>query len=106
MYAAKADYQRAIKDYDRAIRLSPGVAVAFYNRGVAYARTQDFDRAIQDYNQALRLDPNYAWAHYRRGEAYANKRDFDRASGRGRPLLRYEVTTASAAEISIRFQTS
>jgi tetratricopeptide (TPR) repeat protein len=33
------------------------LAVAFYNRGKAYADKGDLDRAIQDFDQAIRLDP-------------------------------------------------
>ena len=59
-YADKKDYDRAIADYDQAIRLDPNYAHAFNNRGVAYESKKDYDRAIADYDQAIRIDPNYA----------------------------------------------
>jgi tetratricopeptide (TPR) repeat protein len=58
---------RAIADYDRAIRLVPGYAQAFYNRGLAYDDKGEPDRAIANYDQAIRLVPTYAMAFYRRG---------------------------------------
>ena len=36
VYAIKQDYDRAIQDYDQAIRLNPNYAFAFTNRGNAY----------------------------------------------------------------------
>jgi lipoprotein NlpI len=78
-YHEKGDYDRAILDYDQAIRLNPSHANAFSNRGVAYARKGDYDRAIQDYDEAIRLNPNHADAFSNRGVAYGRKGDYDRA---------------------------
>jgi tetratricopeptide (TPR) repeat protein len=55
VYAMQGDYDRAIADYDEAIRLDPALASAWHNRGNAYARKGDADRAIADYNEAIRL---------------------------------------------------
>ena len=56
--ATKTMIDRAIEDYDQAIRLNPNFAEAFYNRGVAYDGKGQPDRAIEDYDQAIRLNPN------------------------------------------------
>jgi lipoprotein NlpI len=61
-YAAKPDYDRAITDYNEAIRLNPKFALAFHNRGFAYAAKQDYDRAIADYNEAIRLNPKFPYS--------------------------------------------
>src|SRR5215475_10165435 len=79
-YAGKGQYDRAIQDFDEAIRLKPNDAIAFYNRGRAYAAGKgQYDRAIQDFDQAIRLKPNDAIAFYNRGFAYARKGQPDRA---------------------------
>ncbi len=79
-YAAKQDYERAIADFNEAIRLDPKSAVTFHFRGLAYAAKQDYDRAIADYDEAIRLDPKSATIPvYDRGQAYAAKQDYDRA---------------------------
>src|SRR4051812_7421179 len=59
-YDNKGQYDRAIEDYDQAIKLNPNDADVFVNRGNAYARKGQNDRAIQDFDQALKLDPNNA----------------------------------------------
>ncbi len=48
---------RAIRDFDEAIRLSPSLAQAFNNRGLAYSDKGQSARAIQDFDQATRLAP-------------------------------------------------
>jgi tetratricopeptide (TPR) repeat protein len=78
-YSEKGDYDRAIPDYDQAVRLNPSHANAFSNRGVAYAHKGDYDQAILDYAEAIRLNPNHADAFSNRGVAYARKGDYDQA---------------------------
>jgi tetratricopeptide (TPR) repeat protein len=64
------EYDRAILDYDQAIRLKPDYAKAYNNRGYAYYWKGDATQAIADYSQAIELRPNYAYAHNNRGAAY------------------------------------
>jgi lipoprotein NlpI len=57
------------------------LAVAFYNRGVAYDDMDEPARALADYDQAIRLDPKNASAFYNRGNSYRAKGERDRAIG-------------------------
>jgi len=66
-WIGKGDYDRALADYDEAIRLDPQDPLAYYNRGVARHGKHDYDRAIADYDQAIRLDPQHARALRNRG---------------------------------------
>jgi tetratricopeptide (TPR) repeat protein len=72
-YVLKDQYDRAIEDFDQAIRLNPNYALAFVNRGGAYSAKGQYDRAIEDFDQAIRLNPNYALAFNSRGHAYFSK---------------------------------
>jgi lipoprotein NlpI len=78
-YRNKGNYEQAIQDFDKAIRLKPDIAEAFNNRGVAYDYKGDYERAIQDYNQVIRLRPDYAAPFNNRGLVYHEKGEFDRA---------------------------
>ncbi|MFQ5657704.1 MAG: tetratricopeptide repeat protein [Candidatus Methylomirabilales bacterium] len=79
VYKKKGLYDRAIKDYDAAIRLKPDLAYAFNNRGNAYGDKGLYDRAIKDYDAAIRLEPDYVDAFFNRGNAYRDKGLYDRA---------------------------
>jgi tetratricopeptide (TPR) repeat protein len=87
-YEQHHDFDRAIADYDQALRLTPGDADAFCGRACAYAQKGDYDRAIQDYDQALRINPTYIKALANRRLAYAQKGDYFHAmADRNRLLL-------------------
>lgn len=74
-YHAKGDNDRAMADYDAAIRLDPQNADAFYNRGVEYRNKGDYDRAIADFDEVIRLDPQDARAFMNRAFAFSAKGD-------------------------------
>ena len=78
-YYKKGQYDRAIADYNTAIRLKPDLALAFNNRGLAYSDKAQYDRAIDDYNTAIRLKPDYTLAFNNRGNAKYYKGQTDRA---------------------------
>ena len=59
-YSEKGDNDRAISDYNEAIRLDPNHSKAFTNRGNASYEKGDHNRAIADYDEAIRFDPNNA----------------------------------------------
>jgi lipoprotein NlpI len=75
----KGDYDKAIQDYDQAIRLKPDFAGAYNNRGNAYSGKGEYDRAIQSFEQAIQLKPDGDAAYVGRAIAYANQEDYDRA---------------------------
>jgi tetratricopeptide (TPR) repeat protein len=77
-YRLKGDYDRAIQDYNQAIKLNPKFAVAYNNRGVAHEHKNEYDRAISDYDQAIKLRPS-AEAHFNRGNAQLGRSHYDRA---------------------------
>lgn len=85
-YSEIQDYDRAIADYDEAIRLKPDYAEAYNNRGYAYYWKYEGANAIADYSRAIELRPDYAYAYNNRGAAYLASgnpaqaiRDFDHA---------------------------
>ncbi len=78
-YKNTRQYDNAIADYTKAIRLDPSYVFGYNGRGNALLAMGEYDRAIADYNQALSLDPNYAYAYNGRGNAFKKKRQYDLA---------------------------
>ncbi len=57
------------------IESNENLAIAFYNRALAYENMEDYDRAIADYSEALRFNPNDADALLYRGLNKGRKGD-------------------------------
>ena len=55
-YVKAGDYDRAIADFDAALRSNPNHVRAHINRGNANFAKRDYDRAIADFGQAIRID--------------------------------------------------
>jgi tetratricopeptide (TPR) repeat protein len=72
-YIAKGEIDRAIADYDEAIRLDPNSGAIFNERGIAYKARGDFDRAIADLTEGIRLAPGNADIYYNRGNTRIEK---------------------------------
>ena len=78
-YRDKGEDDRAIQDYDQAIKLNPNNSDSFLGRGNVYFHKKEYDRAIQEYDQAIKLNSNSVFAFNARGQAYAGKGDYDQA---------------------------
>jgi len=78
-YFSKGDYDRAIADFDMAIKLRPKEADAYIKRGFAYDRKDDYNHAIADFGMAITLRPKNASAYTMRADAYEKAGDKDRA---------------------------
>ena len=59
-WALKGEYDKAIRDFNQAIRLDPNDDDAFLNRSIARHAKGEYDKAIRDFNQAIRLNPELA----------------------------------------------
>jgi tetratricopeptide (TPR) repeat protein len=82
VYLRRGDYDKAISDFNEALRIDPDYETAYTlyeNRGSAYLLKGDYERAIVDYNRAVRIRPNYALAYHNRGTAYLNKGNIEEA---------------------------
>ena len=104
-FREQGNLQEAIVEYDQAIRLDPQLALAYYNRGVAYHYLGQPKQAIEDYAEALRLDPQHASAYANRAQANTllemdtkAQQDVDRAVELGfdRSLLENAIEVAKA----------
>jgi len=74
------NYDGKIHDYSKAIELNPNFAVAYFNRGLSYAKLGGkSNEAFNDYNKAIELNPNFAAAYNNRGRIYSFQGKYDKA---------------------------
>jgi tetratricopeptide (TPR) repeat protein len=72
-------YDKAIQDFNEAIRLNPNDALSYIERGEAQCWASSYEQGIEDLNEAIRLDPsNAAWYALRGRERY-DKQQYDKA---------------------------
>ena len=73
------DWQRAIVNFNAALKAEPDNAEFHNGLGYAYRKAGQFDASFRHYRQALRLNPELRSAHEYIGEAYLATGDKARA---------------------------
>ena len=59
IYLNMRDFDRAMADFDEAVKLDPKSVDPLNDRGRTFQAKGQFDRAIADYDQAIALNPNF-----------------------------------------------
>ncbi|MBM3650745.1 MAG: tetratricopeptide repeat protein [Alphaproteobacteria bacterium] len=78
-YRNQGQLDRALDDYDEALKLRPAFAEAWNDRGIAHRSKGNSQRAIADFSEAGRLSPDFAAAWFNRGSTWFGLGQFDRA---------------------------
>jgi tetratricopeptide (TPR) repeat protein len=73
------ELEKALGDFDRAMRLDPGHSDWFHHRGLVQDAREAYDQAIRDYDEAIRLEPNQALVYNDRGLAHKARKEYDQA---------------------------
>src|SRR6185503_18072395 len=102
------NFDTAIVDFERAIKLSPDMAWAYQGLGTAWMFKGHMEKAIENFSRAIEKDPRIAWAFCNRGVAkvYLGQEtqaqaDFDECV-RLRPDLKSEVDRRAELARSLR----
>ena len=95
-YNLKGWPDRAIEQFEIALRLKPDAADIHNNLGIAYAKKGWFDKAFGEHRAALKLKPDYYDAHYNMGLALFRMGDTDKAIEEYKAALRINPDLARA----------
>lgn len=74
-YFNAGDYQRAVPEFAKAVKLNPSEPLYYDALGTALMFSRRFDAAIAQFKEALRVDPKYTEAKNNLGTAYLAKGD-------------------------------
>ena len=71
LYMRNGNYNAALEDYDRALRLLPDLGEAYLNRGAAFIYMDEHEDAVTALNRAIELGSRDIYiAYYNRGMAH------------------------------------
>ena len=79
LWQYKKDTDKALADYDEAIRLNPSDVTSLLNRANLLAQKEELDRASADCEQSLRLSPSLAQSYVIRAWVLYKKQDYNKA---------------------------
>lgn len=72
-------WEKAIDDYNKAIKLKPDYHEAYNSRGSLYQAMGKHDEALKDYNWAIWLKPDYFMSYNNRGSLYDDMKQHQKA---------------------------
>ena len=81
-----SDYNGAIEDYKKTIKLCKYSPDAYFNMGLSNYKLGNYEQAVDNFTTAIEQNPNYSMAYYKRGQTYLKldnqqfaKSDFEQA---------------------------
>lgn len=72
MLLERSNSEKAINNFNQAIKNNSNTAKAYYYRGNAYSKQNNIQQAIKDYTKAIEINPDYAEAYENRGRYHLN----------------------------------
>jgi tetratricopeptide (TPR) repeat protein len=87
---------RALAEYEEAIRIDPRSAAAYYQEGTVYFRRGDLDRTLESLERALAAGPGYEGANLAVGIIKARKEDYAAACSAFEAELRVNPASPDA----------
>jgi serine/threonine protein kinase/Tfp pilus assembly protein PilF len=99
-YTAWKRPDRALADYDTALRLDPTFAAAALNRGILHLQADRYSQAIADLERAVANGANPATGHYNLALVYLKQRQHTRAQENLTLALRHDPNHPDAQALA------
>jgi len=79
IYEHKGEFEKAVKDYTRALTIDDSHTDAYYNRGLIYLVQGKYSLAIADFTEVIKQKREDADVYNNRGNAYMQINEFESA---------------------------
>ena len=96
-YFKEFDYDKAIADFNEALKLDPKYCRALSKRAGTNAYFQLYDEAIEDYTKLIELNPGNEHYYFERGYNYTDIGLYDKAIEDYKKVLELDPSNESAA---------
>jgi len=73
------DFEGAIIEYSKAIKVDQNLRDGYFNRGVCELGLKDYKSAKKDFDKTIELDPKFVKAFYSRATVYASQEKYEEA---------------------------
>lgn len=80
LYGRRGNYERAIQEFQTAIKLKPNYADAYHNLGNAYSQVGKYQEALESFNKALEFNPNLWQSYQNIASIYYAKQDYQKSA--------------------------
>lgn len=97
-FIIEGEYDLAINNFNKAIKLDSNFADSYNHRGAAYSNKGNLDSAITDFTKAIKLNPKFYVAYLNRATAYVAKKDFKSAIADFTKIIELDPTTGMLYE--------
>ena len=75
----KREFDKAIANFNEAIRLDPNISWLYISRGRVYSALLQYELALADFDRAIEQAPDIAVGYSNRGDVYRRQKQFDLA---------------------------
>jgi tetratricopeptide (TPR) repeat protein len=93
-----ADYEEAVKEFEKAVQVEPGYAKGHVNLGVTYSLLKEEDKAMAAFQKAVEVDPSEPEAWRNLGITYRNLKEYGKAAEAYEKMVELDPEDMDAAE--------
>lgn len=90
------DFEGAIKEYSKAIKVDNNYTDAYFNKGTCELALKDFKSAKRDFDKAIEIDPKYIKAYYSRASVFVSQQKYVEALPDLDKTIELDPTTPNA----------
>jgi predicted AlkP superfamily phosphohydrolase/phosphomutase len=95
-YQKNGEYEKAIAEYEKAIRMNPNFSGAINNLGICYGKLKRFREAEETFRKALAINPSDAYAMNNMAVMFMERGDLEQAKSFAEKAVAVEPNYANA----------